>query len=84
MGGKKTITGYSGGEPFLVPIAWEEDHVMSALKQVKRVIESNDRGPGRYIRYVYGQHESILKEPFSESFQDVTAGEMTWQENEKV
>ncbi len=74
--------GYSGGEEYLVPIAWEDDHVQCILRKVKKVIDSNEIGPERYIIDVYGPYEPLLQQPFSDSFD--STGEMTWRANEKV
>ena len=66
-----------------MPIAWEDDHVQSIVRKVKKVVDSNEIGPKRYIFDVYGHYEPLLQEPFSDSF-DANPGEMTWRQNEDV
>lgn len=75
-------TGYSGGEEYLVPIAWEEDYIQSAIEKVKKIVNSNDRAPVRYIRKTYTSFETILQQSFSDSFEE--SSEVTWEESEKV
>lgn len=76
------MTGYTGGDDLLVPISWEEDHVQSVLYQVKKIVDSNDKGPGFYINEAYGDYKYMLQKPFSESFEE--PNEVPWEEHEKV
>lgn len=78
----KLCTGYTGGEEFLVAIAWEDDRVKSVLNKVKQIVNSNKTVPERYIFDAYTKYEPILQPPFRQSFED--DGQMTWDENEKV
>jgi hypothetical protein len=74
--------GYTGGEEFLVSIAWEDDHVQSVLKKVKQVVNSNKKVPERFIRDTYAKYEPLLQQPFSELYGETD--EMIWDKNEKV
>lgn len=75
-------TGYTGGEEWLVPISWEEDDLQSILFQVKKIVDSNEKGPEQYIRIAYGNYKAILQKPFGDSFEDTR--EANWEEHEKV
>lgn len=75
-------TGYTDGDEWLVAISWDEDHLQSILFKVKRIVESNEKGPERYIHLAYGNYKAILEKPFGDSFEDTR--EANWEEHEKV
>lgn len=79
---KKFLTGYTGGEEFLVAIAWEDDRVKLALNKTRYIVNSNKKVPERYIFDIYTNYEPMLQPRFRQSFEG--SGEMTWEENEKV
>ncbi|EFX65497.1 hypothetical protein DAPPUDRAFT_333133 [Daphnia pulex] len=77
-----SVVWYTGGEEFLVSIAWENDHVQSVLKKVKQVVNSNKKVPEWFIRDTYAKYEPLLQQPFSELYGETD--DMIWDKNEKL
>lgn len=64
-------------------ISWDEDRVHEVLAQVREVIETNRKGPRKYIKRTYDNFMPILLQPFVDSFDDLRPP-LSWDEAEKV
>ena len=64
-------------------IGWDEDRVQEVKAEVKQVIETNRKGPGKYIKTTYDNFMPILLQPFLDSFEDLRPP-LSWDEAEKV
>lgn len=49
---------------------------------MKRIVDSNEKGPEQYIHVAYGNYKAILEKPFGDSFEETS--EASWDEHEKV